>query len=142
MTEKTTGEQEISVAPDKVAIEGKLPLAAIDIESQKDMGSGGCHPLLSLHKWFAARPTPVSRAAVLGSVIPGDVDHDEFLKLMQIGPKGMQDGISEHLQKKFSETKSGSYENHYECVIESVTYEAAGCAKCVQHKRNPARRSF
>ncbi|GAB7011390.1 hypothetical protein JCM31271_33330 [Halorubrum trueperi] len=29
-----------------------------------------------------------------------------------------------------------------ERVIESVTYEAAGCEKCVQHQRNPARRSF
>ncbi|MFP8954932.1 hypothetical protein ACLI4Z_18540, partial [Natrialbaceae archaeon A-arb3/5] len=25
-----------------------------------------------------------------------------------------------------------------ERVIESVTYEAAGCGKCVQHNRNPA----
>ena len=29
-----------------------------------------------------------------------------------------------------------------ERVIESVTYEAAGCGKCVQHDRNPARCSI
>src|SRR6056297_4367821 len=29
-----------------------------------------------------------------------------------------------------------------ERVIESVTYEAAGCGRCVQHKRNPARCGF
>ncbi|MDL0136476.1 hypothetical protein PNP85_06580 [Halobacterium salinarum] len=29
-----------------------------------------------------------------------------------------------------------------EPVIESVTYEAAGCGKCVQHNRNPARCGF
>ncbi|AGB33824.1 hypothetical protein Natpe_4104 (plasmid) [Natrinema pellirubrum DSM 15624] len=29
-----------------------------------------------------------------------------------------------------------------ERVIESVTYEAAGCGKCVQHNRDPARRCF
>ncbi|WP_206538379.1 hypothetical protein, partial [Natrinema pallidum] len=30
----------------------------------------------------------------------------------------------------------------HERVIESVTYEAAGCGKCVQHNRDPARRCF
>ena len=34
------------------------------------------------------------------------------------------------------------YSDVTERVIESVTYEAAGCGKCVQHQRNPARRSF
>ncbi|QSG12344.1 ABC-type multidrug transport system, ATPase component [Halapricum desulfuricans] len=29
-----------------------------------------------------------------------------------------------------------------EPVIESVTYEATGCGKCVQHNRNPARCGF
>ena len=107
-------DEEESNAPTQVAIEGKLPLTAIDIESQKDMSSGGSHPLLSLHKWFAARPTPASRAAVLGSVLPMGVDNDEFLKLMQIGPKGMESGISRHLEKKFSESKNGkSNEEHY-----------------------------
>jgi len=33
-------------------------------------------------------------------------------------------------------------DSNYERVIESVTCEAAGCAKCVQHKRNPARHRF
>jgi adenine-specific DNA methylase len=116
MNEKTTDEDETdgSDAPEKVAIEGKLPLAAIDIESQKDMSSGGFHPLLSLHKWFAARPVPASRAAVLASMLPENIDDDELLKLMQIGPKGMEDGISEHLQTKFTESKKGkSFEQHY-----------------------------
>jgi acyl-CoA synthetase (AMP-forming)/AMP-acid ligase II len=35
----------------------------------------------------------------------------------------------------------GLLERH-ERVIESVTYEAAGCGKCVQHNRNPARCGF
>ncbi|PHQ40443.1 hypothetical protein DJ69_01300 [Halorubrum persicum] len=34
------------------------------------------------------------------------------------------------------------FDDYTERVIESVTYEAAGCEKCVQHQRNPARRSF
>jgi len=116
MTEKTTNEIKTGEVADrkKVAIEGKLPLSAIDIESQKDMSSGGFHPLLSLHKWFAARPVPASRAAILASILPESIDDDELLKLMQIGPKGMQKGISDHLQTKFTEPKKGrSFEQHY-----------------------------
>ncbi len=116
MSEKTTNavEKDESGVPEKVAIEGKLPLTAIDIESQKDMSSGGFHPLLSLHKWFAARPVPASRAAVLGSILPENIGDDEFLKLLQIGPKELSEGISDHLQTKYTEPRKGkSFEEHY-----------------------------
>lgn len=116
MSEKVTDEDDSSESdvPEKVAIEGKLPLTAIDIESQKDMSSGGFHPLLSIHKWFAARPIPASRAAVLASVWPEEADHDELLKLMQIGPKGLNSGVSEHVKRKYSESRNGkSFEEHY-----------------------------
>jgi hypothetical protein len=38
--------------------------------------------------------------------------------------------------------KTNSTPTSYERVIERVTYEAAGCGKCVQHDRNPARFGF
>lgn len=103
-----------SEAPDKVAIEGKLPLTAIDIESQKDMEAGRYHRLRSLHKWFAARPTPAVRLAVLSSVYPGHIEPDELLKLMQIGPKALDSNISEYVEEKFSENRSsGTLDEHY-----------------------------
>lgn len=100
--------------PEKVAIESKLPLNAIDIESQKDMESGRYHALRSLHKWFAARPTPAVRLAVLASVYPGEIDPDELLRLMKIGPKELDTGIADYVEKKFTEKKgSGTLDDHY-----------------------------
>ena len=116
MSEKVTDETESSESetPEKVAIEGKLPLTAIDIESQKDMKSGRYHALRSLHKWFAARPTPAARLSVLASAYPGEIDSDELLKLMQIGPKVMDEGIAEYVESKFAEPKgSGTLDDHY-----------------------------
>ena len=116
MSEKVTDETESteSEAPEKVAIEGKLPLTAIDIESQKDMKSGRYHALRSLHKWFAARPTPAARLSVLASAYPGEIEPDELLKLMQIGPKVMDKNIAEYVESKFAESKgSGTLDEHY-----------------------------
>lgn len=115
MSEKVTNEDDDvkSKAPDKVAIESKLPLTPIDIESQKEM-SARYHKIQSLHKWFASRPTPAARLAILASVYPGEIDPDELLKLMQIGPKALDSGISNYVEKKFSETKgSGTLDDHY-----------------------------
>lgn len=102
-------------APGKVAIEDNLPLTPIDIESQKDMEAKRCHPLRGLHKWFAARPTPAARLAVLASAYPGEIDSDELLKLMQIGPKELDKNIAEYVEKKFDEyqTGGGSIDSHY-----------------------------
>ncbi len=94
-----------------MAIEGDLPLTAIDIESQKDMKSGRSHPLRSLDKWFAARPTPAARLSVLASTYPGEIDADELLSLMQIGQKEQTEEIAEYVQRKYakkSEKKSGN----------------------------------
>lgn len=104
-----------STAPDQVAIEGQLPLTAIDIESQKDITGGRGHSLRYLHKWFAARPTPAARLAILGSAYPGDIDSDELLKLMQVGPKSLDENIAEYVEEKFNENKSGrdSVDEHY-----------------------------
>jgi len=102
-------------APDNVAIESRLPLTAIDIESQKDMASGRHHPLRSLHKWFAARPTPVARLATIASAYPGEIDSDKLLKLMQIGPKELDSEIAEYVEGKFTEPKNGAtLDDHYQ----------------------------
>lgn len=104
-----------SDTPNKVAIESKLPLTAIDIESQKDMASGRHHPLRSLHKWFAARPTPVARLATIASAYPDEINSDKLLKLMQIGPKELDTGIAEYVEKKFTEPKDGAtLDEHYQ----------------------------
>lgn len=116
MGEKVTDESENSEseAPEKVAIEGKLPLTAIDIESQKDMKSGRYHALRSLHKWFAARPTPAARLSVLASAYPGEIGPDELLNLMQIGPKALDEDIADYVESKFAESRGrGTLDDHY-----------------------------
>lgn len=101
-------------APDEVLIEEKLPLTAIDIESQKDMSSGRYHSLRSLHKWFAARPTPAVRLSILASILPSNIDNDELLKLLQIGPKGLRSNRSEYVEKKYAQSKgSATLDEHY-----------------------------
>jgi adenine-specific DNA methylase len=52
-------------------IERWLPIRALGIESQRERGaSSALPPLYFLHVWWARRPLVVSRAAVLGSVLP------------------------------------------------------------------------
>lgn len=112
MSEKSSLDDE--EVPGKVAIESKLPLNTIDIESQKDMESGRYHALRGLHKWFAARPTPAVRLAVLASVYPGGIDSDELLQLLKIGPKELDSGIADYVEKKFTQKKgSGTLDDHY-----------------------------
>ena len=116
MSEQDKSETDVSQsdAPDEVLIEQKLPLTAIDIESQKDMSSGRYHSLRSLHKWFAARPTPAVRLSILASVLPSNVSNDELLKLLQIGPKGLRSSRSEYIEKKYSQSKGGAtLDDHY-----------------------------
>lgn len=92
--------------PERVAIEGDLPLTAIDIESQKDMMSGRYHPLRSLDKWFAARPTPAVRLSALASAYPGDINPDKLLSLMQIGPKERETNIANYVEQKYRNKES------------------------------------
>jgi len=116
MSDKVTDETESSEseAPEKVAIEGRLPLTAIDIESQKDMKSGRYHALRGLHKWFAGRPTPAARLAVLASAYPGEIDSDKLLKTMGFGPKALEDNISEYIEEKFAQDRGRStIDEHY-----------------------------
>jgi adenine-specific DNA methylase len=117
--QETTGSTDTGTnsAPETVAIEGDLPLTAIDIESQKDMMSGRYHPIRGFSKWFAARPTPAVRLAILGSVYPGEIDHDELLRLMQVGKKSRKEDISGFVKEKFSKMSqnkgSGTLDDYY-----------------------------
>ena len=112
-SEVEKSDTEVSTAPEKVAIEDDLPLTAIDIESRKDMEPPRSHPLRSLDKWFAARPTPAVRLSILASVYPGEIGSDDLLRLMQIGPKEKSENIADYVEEKFNEkgNKKESSEN-------------------------------
>jgi putative DNA methylase len=83
-----------------LAIEGELPLKAVGIENLKEANPKHMPPHRYIHPWFARRPTPAARLAILGSVMEEGTSADELLSLMQIGPDGLEENISEYVQER------------------------------------------
>src|SRR5512143_2823633 len=69
----------------RLLIEDWLPAAAIGVESIRERSTGQQPPDKRFHVWWARRPLCVSRAAVLGSVLPADFQHDTFERLLGFG---------------------------------------------------------
>ncbi|QLE59900.1 DUF1156 domain-containing protein [Nostoc sp. TCL26-01] len=66
-------------------IEEWLPVAEIGEESARERRSmTALPPTYYLHVWWARRPLVASRAAVLASLLPADVDHEKFLHVLGI----------------------------------------------------------
>jgi len=99
-----------------LAIEGKLPLKAVGIENLREANPQYLPPHRYLHPWFARRPTPASRLAILASVLPKGTDSDDLLRWMQIGPnKEIEGGLSDYVERKKAteDERSGNLESHY-----------------------------
>ncbi len=101
-----------------LAIEGDLPLKAVGIENLKEANPKHLPPHRYLHPWFARRPTPASRLAILASILPKDTSSDTLLEWMQIGPKeGVSDEtISNYVErmKATEDERTGNFESHYD----------------------------
>src|SRR6478672_5016186 len=66
-------------------IERWLPIAALGEESVRERRSmTALPPIYYLHVWWARRPLVASRAAVLGSLLPENADHEKFLHVLGI----------------------------------------------------------
>lgn len=73
---------------EKKLIEGNFPCQQVGAETKRERGaSSALPPLYFLHVWWARRPLTPSRAAVLGSILPADVQPDVFLKDLGIVKK-------------------------------------------------------
>lgn len=73
---------------EKKLIEGNFPCQQVGAETKRERGaSSSLPPLYFLHVWWARRPLTPSRAAVLGSILPADVQPDVFLKELGIVKK-------------------------------------------------------
>ncbi|WP_396613976.1 DUF1156 domain-containing protein (plasmid) [Haloferax sp. S1W] len=99
-----------------LAIEGNLPLKAVGIENLREANPQYLPPHRYLHPWFARRPTPVSRLAILASILPQDTDSDKLLRWMQIGPnREIDESLSEFVERKKAteDERSGNLESHY-----------------------------
>ncbi|NWG32573.1 MAG: DUF1156 domain-containing protein, partial [Rhodocyclaceae bacterium] len=66
----------------RLLIEEWLPAAAIGVECMRERSTGLNPPNARLHVWWARRPLVVSRAAVLGSLLPADFPRDVFERLL------------------------------------------------------------
>src|SRR3954471_18838855 len=66
-------------------IERWLPIAALGEESVRERRSlQALPPTYYLHVWWARRPLVASRAAVLASVLPENVDREQFTHVLGI----------------------------------------------------------
>ncbi|MGH8247797.1 MAG: DUF1156 domain-containing protein, partial [Gammaproteobacteria bacterium] len=72
----------------RLLIEEWLPAAAIGVECMRERGTGNNPPNARLHVWWARRPLTVSRAAVLGSLLPADFPREVFERLLGFGRPG------------------------------------------------------
>jgi len=69
----------------RVYLEDDCPIEILSIESQRERGaSSALPPLYFLHVWWARRPLTVSRASIIGSLLPAGYNQEDFLKLMGI----------------------------------------------------------
>ena len=72
----------------RLLIEEWLPASAIGVECIRERSTGQQPPDKRLHVWWARRPLVVSRAAVLGSLLPADFPRDVFERLLGFGRPG------------------------------------------------------
>lgn len=69
----------------KKLIEGNFPCQQVGAETKRERGASNMlPPIYYLHVWWARRPLTPSRAAILGSILPADVQPDVFLKELGI----------------------------------------------------------
>lgn len=87
----------------RVYLEEDCPVEELGIECQREGGAGLHPPVNRLHVWWARRPLIVSRASVLGSLLPAGMDRKDFLALMGI-PRG-SDPVAG--RRKIEEVKAG-----------------------------------
>lgn len=66
----------------RVLIEDWFPAGAVGVECIRERSTGQQPPDKRLHIWWARRPLCVSRAAVLGSLLPADFPHQVFERLL------------------------------------------------------------
>lgn len=102
----------------KLKIEDNIPIRTVGIETGRERKNfTDLPPQNYVHIWWARRPTPASRLAVLSSVLPDDVDDDQLLKWMKIDPNNKAKGksIAEHVREKNKtvDDREGTVYDHY-----------------------------
>lgn len=96
----------------RVYLEEDCPIEEIGVECQRERGaSSALPPLYFLHVWWARRPLTVSRAAVIGSLLPAEYDSKDFLLLM--GIRGDPVGARKRIERIKAGLEQDTPENKY-----------------------------
>lgn len=112
MSEKTRTETESSKEQEKertrprLKIQDPLPIRAVGIENERERKNySDLPPQNYIHNWWARRPTPATRLALLASVLPDSIDDDQLLRWMEINPSNKPDDLSvaEHVRQRRAE---------------------------------------
>lgn len=102
----------------RLKIQDSIPVRTIGIETEREnLDFQHRPPHRYAHVWFAPRPTPASRLAVLASVLPDSVTEDQLLNWMGFQPSNIAPGksISQHVRekRKTKDERTGSEHEHY-----------------------------
>jgi len=125
-------------------IESNLPIRTTGIETERERKNfTDLPPQNYVHVWWARRPTPATRLAVLSSVLPDTVDDDTLLKWMGIDPsnKPKDVSISEHVRKK-KRTKSDASGPVYEHYGYRKTWKQTPSQKTLNDIHSTARETW
>lgn len=114
ITDTESGRQSRS----KLKIQGSLPIRTVGIETKRERKNySDLPPQNYVHVWWARRPTPATRLAILASILPQETDDDTLLRWMGITPnnKSPDHSISEHVRQKekTEDQRDGLVYEHY-----------------------------
>ena len=114
----------------RLLIEDWLPAAAIGVECMRERSTGQQPPDKRLHVWWARRPLTVSRAAVLGSLLPADFDREMFERLLGLYARGELVVANELLLNLARDAGGGRIKNPhgpraFSAYVEPRDFEAA-----------------
>lgn len=102
----------MSISKKRALIEEWMPVAELSEECNRERRSmTALPPTYYLHVWWARRPLVASRAAILGALLPEDVDREKFLHVLGIhgDPVAVKEKIED--AKKNKDKKTGKRKN-------------------------------
>lgn len=99
-------------------IETQFPVSRISKESYKERKANNTQTLTGLGKWWGRKPLVLVRATILGLLLPSTEDpkkdHETFLKLLTMDPKGLWDRrFKKFTQKELGEKSTPDEQRQY-----------------------------
>ena len=99
-------------------IQSQLPIRTVGIETKRERKNySDLPPQNYVHVWWARRPTPATRLAILSSILPEDVDDDTLLQWIGITPnnKPSDQSIADYVRakEKTVDQRDGLVYEHY-----------------------------